>query len=242
MSKFIVLIALIVAGGSAAAEWLPMGKSAGDGFDYYVDLATFRKEGERVMLWVVYDYAAPQAVFDKPYLSSKLQFEFDCKEKGARILNTTVHAENMGKGEAITSTSLSGSEREPLAAGSIQERLWKVTCGSDWVKLALEPTFVFDIYVVPASISRSGNLVKMWGLYDYKIPQVMAGEKRYSSQKTQNEYDCKDERLRTISYLRHPGKMGDGNPIFTSDGPPGAWTSAASGSVQKRFWNAACGK
>ena len=241
--RFILLMLLaIVSSGAAGAEWLKVGKSADDGFDYYADPATIHREGDKVNMWIVFDYKTPQVVSDKRFLSSKLQFEYDCKNKRVRNLYATVHAENMGNGNAVASVNLPAAEGEPVSPGNIQEGFWKIACGTAWVQLALASTYIFDIYADAATISRSGDMVKMWGIYDYKIPQVMSDDKRYLSQRTHNEYDCKDERIRTLYVLRHAGNMGKGSPVYSSDGIPGNWTPAASGTVQKGLLKIACGK
>ena len=241
--RFILLMLLaIVSSGAAAAEWVKVGKSADDGFDYYADPATIRREGDMANLWVVYDYKTPQPIYEKRFLSSKLQFEYNCKDKRGRVLSSTVHSENMGNGDTVATVNVPAAEGEPVSPGSIQEGILKIACGTEWVKIALAAGYIFDIYADAATISRAGDMVKMWGIFDYKIPQVMPGDKRYLSQKTHNEYDCKDERMRTLFFLRHPANMGKGSPVHSSDGIPGNWTSAAAGNIQKGFFKVACGK
>jgi hypothetical protein len=130
MRKFIVLMLLAMVSSSAAAEWRKIGKSADDGFDYYADPATVSKKGNIVKMWVIYDYKAPQAVYGHRYLSSKLQIDYDCKGNRLRILHSTLHSDNMGKGNAVTSVNTPAPEWEFISSGNGDEVLRKFACGT----------------------------------------------------------------------------------------------------------------
>ena len=62
------------------------------------------------------------------YLSSKTQWEFDCKEEKLRILALTWFSGQMGSGKVVFSGSETG-KGEPIQPGSIAESLWKIACG-----------------------------------------------------------------------------------------------------------------
>ena len=64
-----------------------------------------------------------------------------------------------------------------------------------------------DIYAARATIRRSGNLVRMWDMWDFKTAQVAAG-KPFISFKQQNEYNCIDQRIRTLSVTGFSGAYG----------------------------------
>lgn len=57
-------------------------------------------------------------------------------------------------------------------------------------------------------------------MFVFNIAQVAADGKAYLSAKTQNEYDCKDERSRSLFFSWHSGRMGDGSAVYFHDGPP----------------------
>ena len=62
---------------------------------------------------------------------------------------------------------------------------------ADWVKIgSLSSLGGYDVHVDPATISKVGNLVRMWDIMDFKTLQV-AGSSRYLSIKRQLEYGCK---------------------------------------------------
>lgn len=114
---------------------------------------------------------------------------------------------------------------------------------AEWVKFADAGSgdAYYDTYVDPATIRKSGNMAKMWMLFDFKTTQVLGGD-RYLSVKSQQEYDCKDERDRTLYFMYQTGNMGNGGVIQSSDGTPGKWTPVPPGSFREALWNYACGK
>jgi len=95
-------------------------------------------------------------------------------------------------------------------------------------------------YINPATIRRSDDRVKMWGLYDFKSAKPF-GKRQYLSMKAQSEYDCKDERSRNIFSTMTAGNMGGGETVYVSDGVPGNWTPNVPGSVGETLWKIACG-
>ena len=98
----------------------------------------------------------------------------------------------------------------------------------------------FVQYVDRATIRRNGNLVKSWGLKDYKSVQTDYGFSYLSSQ-SQLEFDCKEERGRVLAFIWFDGKMGNGKVVFSnSDG--GEWEPIPPGSVGETLWKIACGK
>src|SRR5258705_12025861 len=66
-----------------------------------------------------------------------------------------------------------------------------------------------DIYAARSTIRRSGNLVKIWEMFDYKTAQVVEG-RRFLSFKQHLEYDCKGQRQRHLSVTAFAGHKGQG--------------------------------
>ena len=110
---------------------------------------------------------------------------------------------------------------------------------AEWVDLGESDrsTAYFD----PATIRRSGDKVKMWRLIDLKSPDRAGGGQPYLSVKAQDEFDCKDERFRTLYIQFHSGKMGNGTTTGTGEGDM-KWTPVSPGSVGEAIWKAACSK
>jgi hypothetical protein len=111
---------------------------------------------------------------------------------------------------------------------------------AEWKKLIDSPTFGgLTVYVEPTSIGvdkRSG-LVKLWILYDYKTGQE-GFPARYLSLKMQREYDCKQERSRTLAQSLFGGNMAKGEVIYES--PEGTWISVGSGTIGQSLLGFAC--
>ena len=97
----------------------------------------------------------------------------------------------------------------------------------------------FVQYVDRATIRRNGNLVKMWDLMDNKTVQTDAGDSHLSS-KAQQEYDCKEEKSRTLAFTWFGGQMGSGKVVF-SNSDPGKWRPIEPGSIGETLWKIACG-
>ena len=103
-------------------------------------------------------------------------------------------------------------------------------------------TEVFIQYVDRATIRRNGNLVKMWGLSDFKTVQKSAAGKSYLSNKQQWEFDCKEEKRRTLAFTLFSGKMGNGNVVYSDDDVGGKWIPIQPESIDEIRWEIACGK
>ena len=91
---------------------------------------------------------------------------------------------------------------------------------AEWVAIAAADGIIS--YANPATIRKSGNKVKMWSLIDFNSVQEDAGDKFLSS-KSQNEYDCKEERIRTLYFSWHSENMGDGDVVYIDRKPDKNW-------------------
>ena len=96
-------------------------------------------------------------------------------------------------------------------------------------------------YVDRATIRRNGNLVKMWDLMDYKTIQKGATGMFYLSSKVQSEYDCKEEKIRTLAFTWFAGQMGNGKVVY-SGYDSSRWVPIPPGSVGETLWKVGCGK
>jgi len=110
---------------------------------------------------------------------------------------------------------------------------------ADWVDIGKNESGNF--YIDTPSIQKSGDKVKMWYLVDFNTPQEDKSTKPFLSTKDQSEYDCKEERSRTIYYNNYSGKMGRGKILFTLKDPL-KWRPVAPGSIAEVLLKIACGK
>src|SRR5262249_22101683 len=97
------------------------------------------------------------------------------------------------------------------------------------------------VYVEPTSvrIDKGSGLVKMWILYDYKTGQE-GFPVRYLSLKIQRQYDCKQERSRTLAQSLFGGNMAKGDVIFEST--EGSWMPVGPGTIGQSLLGLACSK
>ena len=109
---------------------------------------------------------------------------------------------------------------------------WVLTSGDDEAGLM--------VYVDPDSIRRKENLAKMWQLYDYKTVQTVAGDSLLSMKRF-NEYDCTEERTRTLGYTWFSGNMGSGNVVYSTTEVQ-QWEPVVSRTINHTLWKVACSK
>ncbi|MDO8437127.1 MAG: tetratricopeptide repeat protein [Nitrosomonadaceae bacterium] len=107
-----------------------------------------------------------------------------------------------------------------------------------WVLVSFDGTFT--IYADPATIRKTGNRVKMWDLLDYNMADKISG-KPYMSIRGQSEYDCKEEKIRSLYATYHSENMARGEVISTGT-KPSNWEPVAPGSMAAALWKIACKK
>ena len=130
MARSILFLMLAILSAGATAAWTRIGGT--DRFDSYADRATIVKNGNLVKMWELRDYKVPNNAGGKPHLSSKLLFEFDCKDMRRRLISFDDYSGNMGNGKVvITSADLGKSlgNLEPFDPGTHAEVIWKFGCG-----------------------------------------------------------------------------------------------------------------
>ena len=126
MKRLLMGLMLLVTATAASAEWTIAGLSDID--IRYVDRATIRRNGNFVKMWDLSDYKAVQTNAGYSYLSSKTQWEFDCKEERLRVLAFSWYSGQMGHGIGIFSNS-DTQKWEPSTPESMGEILGKIECG-----------------------------------------------------------------------------------------------------------------
>jgi hypothetical protein len=98
------------------------------------------------------------------------------------------------------------------------------------------------IYADPATRQTADDVVKMWGLLDYKTPEKDATGKPYLSAKLLQEFDCKGERGRTRYFSFHAGPMGAGQLVYSELRADSEWLPASRARPGEVLWKIACGK
>jgi len=96
------------------------------------------------------------------------------------------------------------------------------------------------MYVDHATISRRHPMATMWTLLDYRREQA-GSDKKYSSVRRQDEYDCANRRSRLLATAWFSGKMATGKLVYTSTRSNYEWHPVIPGSVSEIRWKIACG-
>jgi hypothetical protein len=116
-----------------------------------------------------------------------------------------------------------------------------------------EWTFMFTskneikFYVDYETIRKSGNMAKMWGLWDYRYVESSERLKWYSdygitevlSSKKLTEFDCRHDQFRTLYAVNYSESMGTGQIINIHD-TASDWMPTMPGSVSESLWKIAC--
>ncbi|MFN5699025.1 MAG: surface-adhesin E family protein [Betaproteobacteria bacterium] len=130
----------------------------------------------------------------------------------------------------FTTTSLSGLS--PAAQGSADPSPW------ERVGVYEGRTLYFD----PTTARRSGSRIQVFTITDLKEPNATARGRQYFSKKALLEFDCGQRSFKVLQDTWHTRKMGQGEPVFQTDGPPQGPYPVQSDSPSELFWKAACGR
>lgn len=103
---------------------------ADDGMIVYSDPATIQKSGDAVKMWTLLDFkTAEKDDTGRPYLSTKLLHEYDCKGERARTRYFSLHAGQMAAGQLVASEVRGEGEWLPAGRTFIGENLFRIACG-----------------------------------------------------------------------------------------------------------------
>lgn len=93
------------------------------------------------------------------------------------------------------------------------------------------------------AIRRSGDTTVYWVLFDYKaVQESPRSGKRYLSEKSQREIDCRSERDRVLFFTWHSDHMGDGTVVYTGNKPTNWEPTSSPNSFANTFWKFVCSK
>ena len=130
MKKLLLILMLAVVSSSAMAEWVEADTNRRVGLTTYADPTTIRKSGNKVEMWVLYDYKTARTSARKPFMSIKGQWRYDCKEEQQQPIYEILLGENMGKGEVSGKSIYKESVKWlPVSPESIGMVYWKLACG-----------------------------------------------------------------------------------------------------------------
>lgn len=119
---------LVLSSGPVYAEWVRIffTKSAG-GYDVYADPDTIQRKGDRVKMWILYDYKTLQSAIGFAHWSDSIHLEANCTEKLQRRHAYTWWSGNMGDGNVVFSYSGEGNWI-PIQSGTVGHTVWSFAC------------------------------------------------------------------------------------------------------------------
>jgi hypothetical protein len=97
------------------------------------------------------------------------------------------------------------------------------------------------MYLDPTTyrVDKKSGLVKIWFLFDLKTVQKVFGL-GFLSMRSQQQFDCKEERMRLLAEAYFDGNMADGKLVYSSS-TEGSWEPVAPDTNGKFLWKTACG-
>ena len=112
---------------------------------------------------------------------------------------------------------------------------------ANWVKVGYDTRRV--VYAEPATIRRTGNLVRMWHIVDYKMSAhiPLPRGKAIKSVKLHVEYNCRQGEVRALYVAHYSEHMGRGAPAWFKANP-GIWEPFPARAISQNVWKVPCGK
>lgn len=98
----------------------------------------------------------------------------------------------------------------------------------------------YTVFVDLEGLDKSGNLVKMSELRNFKANQTFSG-KQYLSVKSLEEFDCRKKRSRSLVGTLLAGNMGLGKVVHTENVVE-EWRPVEAATEGEILWKIACGK
>ena len=118
--------------------------------------------------------------------------------------------------------------------------LSSVPAYAEWVAIGGNEEAGVTVYADPDTISRKGDLAKMWELFDFMTTQNI-GVGLFMSRKDQREYNCTKERYRVLTFTQFSGNMGSGK-VGYSNSDEQQWVPVEPENTAQGLWKVACGK
>jgi len=128
MKKILLILTLAFLNTSVLAEWTRIGAHENEnGYAAYADFTSVRTAGDRVKMWVLFDYQTEQRASGASFLSKTIRREYDCKGKHMRLLAFKLFRWNMGGGEQLRAYN-QPQNWESVVPESMGEAEWKAAC------------------------------------------------------------------------------------------------------------------
>lgn len=100
---------------------------------------------------------------------------------------------------------------------------------------------IYSAFADRESIRRTGDLVHMHGLYDFRRRDTTPEGRGLFSTAVLREYDCAGRRVRLVSAADFSGHMGEGE-VVSSSARTGRWEDVHAGGIDEAFLQVACAR
>jgi len=129
MHKVFLMVLLAVVSNTAMAEWREIGGN--ENYTVYINPKILWNNGKIAKMWHLFDYNAMRSSnCHIDYISSIMQYEYDCKQWKFRNIYLSAHSGHMGQGEgSIIQSTPSPDQWEPVVSGSFGAKLFNMACG-----------------------------------------------------------------------------------------------------------------
>ena len=112
---------------------------------------------------------------------------------------------------------------------------------AEWVEVGGKVEEGLTLYVELDTLSRSGDVVKMWELWDFKTSRTET-KPPHMSVKSQREFDCIKKRGQLLALTAFSGNMGSGEVVYSSSDFKDQEIPVEPGSVAEIVWKLVCSK
>ena len=229
-----LLAAFLVMPGIALAGWTTVGR--GPAGTVYYDRATLVENGELRRISELFDFKEKRP---NGAQSQLMEVEYDCAKRRLRLLSVVSFPEPMGSGKG-TKMAREDDPWSEVKPGTIAATVLPRVCVSippanraRWEKVteSSEATFFVDA----DSVSNNETTRRVWELYDRKAKAPDASFRMW------NEYDCKEQRARTLIAIVYTGSMAGGE-ILEMNPDAGEWAPVKPNTPRMATMKYACSR
>ena len=112
-----------------------------------------------------------------------------------------------------------------------------VVTGSTWAAwVKVTDTNLGTVYIDSESLSKDGNLRKVWEVHNL----TERGADGAMSRLSKHEYDCKEQRRRGLAVRFHPEPMAGGEPIAIAGADPNGWIEIPPQTIAQSIMKKVC--
>ena len=109
---------------------------------------------------------------------------------------------------------------------------------ADWVEVAFSDGGAIN-HIDPTTIRKEGDFIKVWAMDNLPSARTIGGINNVRSMRSRMEYDCKQERMRSLSISAHSERYARGETLGQENSPT-QWMDIPPNSVGIKILNWVC--